>query len=51
MRAADDPLNVAPPKRRLDVKNERERTLVREDYVTYRFFEWAKGVIASAKFN
>ena len=40
-----------PAKRRIDVKNERERTLVREDYITYRFFDWAKGVIANAKFD
>ena len=40
-----------PAKRRIDVKNERERALVREDYVTSRFFDWAKGVIAAAKFD
>jgi hypothetical protein len=40
-----------PAKRRIDVKNERERALVREDYVTARFFDWAKGVISAAKFD
>lgn len=40
-----------PPRKRLDVKNERERTLVREDYVTNRFFAWANEVIARTKFE
>lgn len=40
-----------PARRRIDVKVERERELVREDFITYRFLEWAKGVIAEAKFQ
>lgn len=40
-----------PPRKRLDVKNERERTLVREDYVTNRFFAWANEIIARTKFE
>jgi hypothetical protein len=40
-----------PARRRVDVKVERERELVREDYVTSRFFEWAAGVIARTKFE
>jgi len=31
------------------VKNERERELVREDYVNHRFMTWAGEVIAKAK--
>lgn len=38
-----------PARRKVDVNGEKERELVREDYVTYRFFEWANGVIAKAK--
>jgi hypothetical protein len=41
----------SPARRKIDVKVERERELVREDYVTCRFFEWASGVIARAKFE
>lgn len=45
-------VNVRTPARRLiDVKSERERELVREDYVTARFFQWAAGVIARTKFD
>lgn len=40
-----------PARRKIDVKVERERELVREDYVTVRFFDWAKGVIGRAKFE
>lgn len=40
-----------PPRRKVDVKNEKERNLVREDYVTYRFFQWANDVIGRAKFD
>lgn len=40
-----------PPRRKIDVKVERERELVREDYITYRFLQWAGEVIAKAKFD
>ena len=40
-----------PARRKIDVKVERERELVREDYVTCRFFTWASGVIGKAKFE
>ena len=38
-------------RRKISVKVERERELVREDYITYRFLEWANGVIEKAKFE
>ncbi|MCB9879867.1 MAG: hypothetical protein H6835_19930 [Planctomycetes bacterium] len=41
----------SPARRRIDVKVERERELVREDYITYRFLQWAGEVIAKAKFD
>ncbi len=40
-----------PPRKRIDVKDERQRTLVREEYVTNRFFAWANEVIGRAKFD
>jgi hypothetical protein len=40
-----------PPRKRVDVKNERERQLVREDYVTRRFFEWANEVVGRLKLD
>jgi hypothetical protein len=40
-----------PPRKTIDVKNERERLLVREDYITTRFFAWANEVIGRAKFD
>ncbi|MBM3973900.1 MAG: peptidylprolyl isomerase [Planctomycetes bacterium] len=40
-----------PARRQIDVKVERERDLVKEDYVTVRFFEWAAEVIGKAKFE
>ncbi len=40
-----------PARRKIDVKVERERELVREDYVTCRFFTWAAEVIGRAKFE
>jgi hypothetical protein len=40
-----------PARKKVDVKNERERQLVREDYVTYRFFEWANEVISKVKLD
>ncbi|MCA8973887.1 MAG: hypothetical protein KDC98_04160 [Planctomycetes bacterium] len=40
-----------PARRKVDVKVEKERELVREDYINYRFFEWANEVIARAKFE
>lgn len=40
-----------PARRQIDVKVERERELVKEDYVTCRFFEWAAEVIGKAKFE
>lgn len=40
-----------PARRKIDVTNSRERDLVKEDYVTTRFFQWAAGVIARTKFE
>lgn len=40
-----------PARRQVDVANEKERELVREDFLNYRFFQWANGVIAKAKFE
>lgn len=40
-----------PARRRVDVKNERERELVREDFLTTRFLEWAREVVARTKFE
>ena len=40
-----------PARRKIDVKNERERELVKEDYITTRFFQWAGEVISKAKFE
>ena len=38
-----------PARKKVDVSVERERDLVREDYVTYRFFAWANDVIGRTK--
>ncbi|HLQ38515.1 MAG TPA: peptidylprolyl isomerase [Planctomycetota bacterium] len=38
-----------PARRKIDVKQERERELVREDYINTRFMQWAGEVIARAK--
>lgn len=40
-----------PPRRNINVKVERERELVVEDYITTRFLEWANEIIAKAKFE
>ena len=40
-----------PARRKIDVKVERERELVREDFLTTRFLQWAGGVISKAKFD
>lgn len=40
-----------PARRKIDVKNERERELVREDYINHRFMQWANEVIARARFE
>lgn len=40
-----------PPRRKIDVKNEKERELVREDYLNHRFFEWANEIIGKSQFN
>ena len=40
-----------PARRKIDVKVERERELVREDFITFRFLQWAREVIAKAKFD
>lgn len=40
-----------PPRRQINVKVERERELVREDFITSRFLEWAATVIAKSKFE
>jgi hypothetical protein len=37
-----------PPKKRMDVKNERDRELVLEDYRSHRFMQWANEVIQKA---
>lgn len=38
-----------PSRKRMDVSNERERELVREDYLNHRFMEWANEVIARTR--
>jgi hypothetical protein len=40
-----------PARRKIDVKIERERELVREDYITTRFLKWAGEIVAKAKFE
>lgn len=40
-----------PARRQINVKVERERELVREDFITFRFLEWANEVIAKSKFE
>jgi len=40
-----------PPRRTINVKVARERELVLEDYITFRFLEWANEVIAKSKFE
>ena len=40
-----------PARRKVNVKVERDLQLVREDYITFRFFEWARSVLAKAKFE
>jgi len=40
-----------PARRKVDVKNERERELVREDFITNRFLDWAREVVAKTKFD
>jgi hypothetical protein len=40
-----------PARRKIDVKNPKERELVREDYLNHRFFVWANEVIGKAKFE
>jgi hypothetical protein len=40
-----------PARRKIDVKVERERELVREDFITCRFLQWANEVIGRAKFE
>ncbi|MCB9883881.1 MAG: peptidyl-prolyl cis-trans isomerase [Planctomycetes bacterium] len=40
-----------PARRKIDVTNEKERELVREDYISHRFFDWANEVIGRAKFE
>ena len=32
----------------MDVKNERQRELVREDFLNHRFMDWANEIIARA---
>ena len=38
-----------PVRQDVSVKDERTRELVKQDFLTYKFFEWSKGVIANAK--
>lgn len=40
-----------PARRKIDVKNPKERELVREDYINTRFFQWANEIVAKAKFE
>lgn len=40
-----------PARRKIDVKNPKERELVREDFINHRFFQWANEVIGKAKFE
>jgi len=40
-----------PPRRKIDIKNEKERELVTEDYINHRFFQWAGDVIGRATFE
>ncbi|MBX3462173.1 MAG: hypothetical protein KF830_03305 [Planctomycetes bacterium] len=40
-----------PARKRVDVRNERERQLVREDYVTRRFLDWANEVVGRMKLD
>jgi len=40
-----------PARRQINVTVERERELVREDFITTRFLEWANVIIAKAKFE
>ncbi|MBL8723851.1 MAG: hypothetical protein JNK49_07375 [Planctomycetes bacterium] len=40
-----------PARRKIDVKNPKERELVQEDYLNHRFFVWASEVIGRAKFD
>ncbi len=40
-----------PAKKHMDVKSERDRELVREDYIGERFMAWANEVIARAKID
>ena len=38
-----------PARKKMDVTNERERELVREDFLNHRFMDWANDVIEKAK--
>lgn len=38
-----------PARRKVDVKSEKDRELVREEFITTRFFQWAGEVMAKAK--
>jgi hypothetical protein len=38
-----------PARRKVDVKSEKDRDLVKEEYITTRFFKWAPEVMARAK--
>jgi hypothetical protein len=40
-----------PARRKIDVTQQRERDLVKEDYITTRFFTWAAEVIGRTKFD
>jgi hypothetical protein len=40
-----------PAKKRINIENENERKLVREDYITRHFFDWANEVIGRTKFE
>ncbi len=43
--------NRTPARKRIDVKEERQRQLVREDYVTRRFFTWANDILSRVKLD
>lgn len=40
-----------PARRKIDVNSEKEKELVTEDFINYRFFQWANEIIGKAKFD
>jgi hypothetical protein len=41
--------NRTPPRSKPSIADERTRELVRQDYLSYRFLQWANGVVSRAK--